>query len=734
MKQTRTFAAWLRPVAGLFALVAVLALSACGGGSGAPNNPYAPVPVIAELTVFPASPTIYSQVATTLTISGGVAPYRAFSSNSAVLPVTQNLPADTLTLLAGTVNALTGVTITIQDSAGTAVPVDVTVLPGPASPPPPLEVLPSTIDVYSTVAAQLTISGGVPPYRAFSTNSSVLPVAQNVTGNSLMLLAAPVSQATFVTVTVKDSVDQTATASVTVRPKGAAGPSLSVLPSSVTVSKDVGATLTISGGAPPYAAYSSNPAVLPVNQTVTGNSVPLSTPGVFDTTFVTVTIQDSGGQTATASVTVSPTATAPLAVLPTSAVVFSGMPSSLAVTGGSPPYRAFSSNAAVLPVTQTVAGGAIALYAASVSADTPVTVTVQDAGGNTVSSSITVRAATLLNNLTIKPNDTTCGTNAICSGQTGTASISLQVPGGGPAAGRQVRFDVVAGPYGILSTGAPPTAATVPSTIVVSDAAGVAQVIIRANVDAPTQPAQIRVTDLASGQQITGDFLIQQNTDGTSTLTVVPDEVNITGPFVGVCSSGFRVDYFIYGGTPPYRITQTFPTGAILLTPTVNASGGFFEVETNGTCVNPEQFSIVDATGRQVTATLNNVEGETPIPEPTPPSELQVVPGDLTAQCYVNNPPGGTYNANSNYFTFDFVITGGTPPYNITASPREIDTTTSPPNVIISPTVSGIAPNVGIVLNSGGSVRVSFVRRKTVLTFTDAGSPPQSLQRTLTCE
>jgi hypothetical protein len=411
--------------------------------------------------------------------------------------------------------------------------------------------------------------------------------------------------------------------------------------------------------------------------------------------------------------------------------VFSGMPTSLAVTGGSPPYKAFSSNAAVLPVAQNVSGGAIALYASTVSADTPVTITVQDASGTTVSSSITVRAATLLNNLTIKPNDATCGTNAICSGQTGTATISLQVPGGGPAAGRQVRFDVVAGAYGILSAGAPPTAATVPSTIVVSDNAGVATVILRANVDAPTQPAQIRVTDLASGQQVTGDFLIQQQTDGASILTVVPSEVNITGPFVGVCSSGFRVDYFIYGGTPPYRITQTFPTGAILLTPTVNASGGFFEVETNGTCVSPEQFSIVDATGRQVTASLNNVEGSVPIPEPTPPSELLVVPGDLTAQCYT---PPGAYNGNTSYFTFDFVITGGTPPYNITASPREIDTTTNPPNVIISPTVSGFAPNVGIVINSGGSVRVAFVRRKTVLTFTDAGSPPQSVQRTITCE
>src|SRR6187549_2481339 len=102
MVENRFFAAWLRPLAGLFALVGVLALSACGGGSGAPNNPFTPpAPTVPDLVVLPASPTIYAQVATTLTISGGVAPYRAFSNNSAVLPVVQNLLGNTIALLAG---------------------------------------------------------------------------------------------------------------------------------------------------------------------------------------------------------------------------------------------------------------------------------------------------------------------------------------------------------------------------------------------------------------------------------------------------------------------------------------------------------------------------------------------------------------------------------------------------------------------------------------------------------
>ena len=137
MTAPHPYAAWLRSLASLAALAGLFVLSGCGGGSGAPNNPFAPTPAPAPvLTAFPSAPTIYSQVASTLTISGGVAPYRAFSSNSAVMPVTQSLPGNTITLLAATVASATPVTLTIQDSAGTSIAISVSVLPGPPSPPP----------------------------------------------------------------------------------------------------------------------------------------------------------------------------------------------------------------------------------------------------------------------------------------------------------------------------------------------------------------------------------------------------------------------------------------------------------------------------------------------------------------------------------------------------------------------------------------------------------------------
>ena len=73
MTANHPYAAWLRSLAGLVALAGVFVLSACGGGSGAPSQVLnQPAPVIPALTVFPAGPTIYSQVAATLTLTAAV--------------------------------------------------------------------------------------------------------------------------------------------------------------------------------------------------------------------------------------------------------------------------------------------------------------------------------------------------------------------------------------------------------------------------------------------------------------------------------------------------------------------------------------------------------------------------------------------------------------------------------------------------------------------------------------
>src|SRR5690242_21240395 len=99
MAPNRMIARWLRPALALVALGGLLALGGCGGGSGAPNNPYAPGPSSpGPLSVLPSIVTAYSNTPLTLTISGGAPPYFVVSSNSAVLPVA-NASNGTIVLL-----------------------------------------------------------------------------------------------------------------------------------------------------------------------------------------------------------------------------------------------------------------------------------------------------------------------------------------------------------------------------------------------------------------------------------------------------------------------------------------------------------------------------------------------------------------------------------------------------------------------------------------------------------
>jgi hypothetical protein len=95
-------------------------------------------------------------------------------------------------------------------------------------------------------------------------------------------------------------------------------------------------------------------------------------------------------------------------------------------------------------------------------------------------------------------------------------------------------------------------------------------------------------------------------------LSVVPENVTISGPSNVSCSSGTTARYYIYGGTPPYTVASTFPNAVGISGVPVLMSGGTFTAITNGTCVDPLVFTITDSTGLQTTATLLNIAGTAP--------------------------------------------------------------------------------------------------------------------------
>jgi hypothetical protein len=376
-----------------------------------------------------------------------------------------------------------------------------------------------------------------------------------------------------------------------------------------------------------------------------------------------------------------PVSPGPVSVLPPAVTVFAHTPTTLTISGGAPPYQAFSSNPAILPITQAVNGSTVVLLPNDVAANTVSIVTIQDNIGQTATSTVTVSPAPIFNTLTITPARTTCGTNTVCSGDTAIAQVQVLGLGGVGVANRQVKFDVISGAYGIQTTN--PAAPLVSTLTVVSDNNGNAQVILQAAVNAPTQSAVLRATELTTGNSVTAVFTIVQSTNGSAILSVTPATATISGPDTLTCSAGFRVDYFIYGGTPPYRVSSTFPTAVTLINPIVNVSGGSFTAITNGACVDPLLFTIVDATGRQTTATLINKVGTiVPPTPPTPPVTITVTPGTFTLvpPCLGKSAP--------------FVLSGGVAPYNVvspglTVTPNPV--TTSPGAFTVSGFPNGLA-------------------------------------------
>ena len=385
---------------------------------------------------------------------------------------------------------------------------------------------------------------------------------------------------------------------------------------------------------------------------------------------------------------------------------FSGVPTTIQIVGGLPPYTALSNNSAVLAVPFNVSGDMLVLVAnpVPVGSTVPLAITVADQSGQATIANINVVYSPLFQSgLTVAPSSQNCGDN-LCDGETAAVTAVATGIGGAPLPNRQIRFDAVFGPFAIVTNN--PGTPLSPTLTVVTDAAGQAAVQIQATTNAPTQSAQIRATDVTTGQSQIANFIVQRQT-GTNNLSVIPPTAVIQTQFNTSCSTGFLIDYYIFGGTPPYTVTASFPTGVAIVPSVVGASGGFFRATTNGTCVNPLTFAIVDAAGKTTTATLTNIPGsQTPPvpPVPTPPT-LSVAPSSVT-------------DAACSGKTFNFVITGGTPPYNV-AVPA------TPPGIQVSPNpvptsgsfvaVSGIATGAGTIpVVVGDSATAQQVRTVTI--------------------
>ena len=319
-----------------------------------------------------------------------------------------------------------------------------------------------------------------------------------------------------------------------------------------------------------------------------------------------------GSGTASTTPTVPPTPPViALGVLPASADIFPGLPFDIAIAGGTAPYTVGTSNAVVLAAPtvtgSTTTGFKITVVANSVIADTPVTLTIRDSLGATVSLSLNVKATTLNNTVTITPvAPTGTGCAGLCSGGDAQVDVTAQL-NGIKLVNRPIRFDVLQGDFRFVT---PATGAQVTSIIVNTDENGVARVRIQALVAAPTQVAILTSTDTVTGLVRRTNFVIAQVTSGVGILSILPSGgVTFTGakpppvqgpalPNAAQCPFGGIIDHYIYGGTPPYQIVSPLPQYLSVFPSTVTTNGGSYRVTQAGCGV--ATLVVTDAQNRAI--------------------------------------------------------------------------------------------------------------------------------------
>ncbi|MDX2218920.1 MAG: hypothetical protein SF172_07855 [Burkholderiales bacterium] len=331
------------------------------------------------------------------------------------------------------------------------------------------------------------------------------------------------------------------------------------------------------------------------------------------------------------------TTTGELLVLPAQAEVFPNTPTTFTISGGRAGYAVFSSNNAVVPVTETVNGAQFTIIASEVAQDTTVTLTVRDQNNTTKSATAVVKVSTLSSAVTftpVSPSATTnCGTGAVMCGG-GDAVLQVRsVQNGVPLANRALRFDVVNGQFAFVTS---PNGATASTHTVSTDASGTANVTLRAGAGVTSQAAVLRYTDVPTGQAKTFPFAITQFINGASTLTVIPSSAGWTGTNTTNCAANVSTTHYIFGGTPPYTVSNTSPLFAQISPTIVAASGGGVNVTVTGsvcsTGTGGTQFAVTDAAGLTTTFSVSNTVGTAAPPGP-PISAPILVPPSVTLAC-----------------------------------------------------------------------------------------------------
>ncbi|MBC3907595.1 MULTISPECIES: beta strand repeat-containing protein [Undibacterium] len=682
----------MKYIRGLFALLLIFGLTACGGGGGSPGS----TTNVKFYTTAPDKITVAPGASQTFSIGGGVPGYQANSSTSAA---TVSITGQTLTITGGGGGSSI---VTVKDSTGASVTIDVTVGTGLAL----FTTAPGDVIVgVGAQSSEFTIGGGSAVYAVSSGNSAIAQVISS--GNRFAIVGVAGGKTT---VSVKDTIGGSVTINVTV---GSADPLFSNAAGDINLGVGAATTYTVGGGAGPYTVGSSNVAVATASisgtkLTITGISVGTSSVVIRDATVGNVTIRVTVGSNADLFTSAPATLTVGIG---TSSPTFT-------IGGGSQVYTVTSGNTQIAGVG--INGNKFTIN--GVSAGKTI-VTVKDSFGAVVLIDVTIGSGadfytTAPLDLTLTANGsgtyvlgggsapytaTSSNTSVVTASASGN-SLTLTGVGSGKAvvvlrdaAGKIINVNVTlgSGTVNALFT-------TAPAAVTVAVGSSPAY-----QIGGGTAPYSVSSSNTAiATATLTGStFTITALATGTANIVVkdaagVPVTIVVsvgTGATVALYTSAPNIvtiapasapTYIIGGGTAPYAATSSNTSVA-----TVAVTGSTMTI--TGVAPGTATVRLVDSVGAPVTITVNVISGTN--------STLSVAPSSISG------------------FVGDAVtirVDGGSAPYTATSS--------IPGNATITS---------GATLTAAGNVTVFLARVGTAnIVVTDAQGTVSSVAVTVAAQ
>ena len=344
--------------------------------------------------------------------SGGTAPY-SWSISSANLPAGLTLSSSGAISGTPTQSGNFSFSVSVKDSSSSAQTANQAFSINIIAATPTLQITTSSLpagQVQSPYTFRLAESGNTEP-SSWSVVGGSLPLGLTLNASTGNIAGAPTKAGTFsVTMQVRDSAVPVQTATKAFSMAISASP-LQITTGSLpggAVGVSYGATLAASSGVPPY-TWSVQSGQLPPGLSLQGSTGQISgTPSQTGAFSFSVQARDSAGQTASSNFNAS--------IAPASAPIVSSMSPKSGPTSGGTPVTVSGVN---FKTGDTVLFGGVAASSVTVSSATqiqavtpahiagPITVTVQDAGGQSANLANGFTYDTTVTSITVTPNNRT---------------------------------------------------------------------------------------------------------------------------------------------------------------------------------------------------------------------------------------------------------------------------------------------------------------------------------------